>query len=217
MPKEEVKTTQIQMQLKGMERTKTKSVVALMSGGVESTAVCKKLKDDGFKIIGLWINYGQPAAEAELSCLKKQHEMRLMDQFFPLNLNLPFWRIPKKAELDEEGWIPGRNTLFLVLAGILAETLNADGIAIGFMKEDIGVFGDNNLTHHKMIEALVTESMSREIIVFLPISNMSKRELIKYVKGIPTVSCWFPKIIREEIIPCRNCPNCKERIKYEIM
>lgn len=213
----EIKTTQIQQQLKGLQRKNTNKIVVLVSGGIDSTAVCKKLKEEGFLVSGLWINYGQSASTAEEMCIKKQMQLGLIDELYKMGLDIPFWKIPESAENDIQGWVPGRNSLFMLFAGILAEVIDADGIAIGFMLQDCGVFGDNNLTHHKIVEALLAESLSREVKVYLPIANMTKKELIEYVKDIPTVSCWFPKILEGEIVPCMKCPNCKERAKYEIM
>lgn len=213
-----LKTTQLEMELKGLDRKENKSVVVLTSSGVDSTAVCKKMKELGYMVYGLFIDYGQMASDAEWNTLKKQKSLGIIDGLDTITLELPLWVVPHKAETDFEGWIPGRNTLFMVLAGIKALQLDADGIAIGFAKMDCGVFGDNNYVHHRVVESLLSLSLSRPIKVFTPIMNMDKKELLEYVKDIPTVSCWFATFDKTgKISVCGKCPNCRERMRYETM
>lgn len=209
------KTTQLDAEITALKRKETKSVVVLVSGGPDSAAVAMKMREIGYSVHGLFIDYGQAAFDVENEVVEDYAKTLGFTSMTCVKARIPFWKIPKSAKTDEEGWIPGRNTIFMALAAIFAKSIDADGIAIGFMTDDLGVFGDNNLTHHLLIQTLMSLSLSSYMKVFLPIKHMTKGEVLDYVKDVVTVSCWFPIIKDGRIVVCGECPNCVERMKYE--
>lgn len=209
--------------LKGLRREDTKKIVLLYSGGIDSTAVGLLLKDQGYDIYPLFIDYGQSSSIAE----------RYLVKFAPKKLGLKSSKIIKtdllcqltKSKLlgkksldDKDAWVPGRNTLFMVIAGIYAKQIEADGIAIGYMLDDNFVFGDNDYFHHKGLEEILSKSFLQPMQVFLPAKSMTKRELIKKLMEVKalnlTISCWNAKLDHKRITSCHKCANCLERDKY---
>ena len=221
MDRSRIKTKMNESFLKGIQRKATKSVVLLYSAGIDSTVAGLLLQQQGYEVYPLFIVYGQSAWEAEKylaerACTQlhfkpcKIIKTDLMKQLGEENKLLGGTAVD-----DSESWVAGRNTLFMVVGGIYAMRVNADGIAIGYMLDDNFVFGDNDYFHHKQVEAVLTKSFLRPMEVFLPTMTFTKVELIAILKerGLVdlTVSCWNAKVEEGVILTCGYCANCKER------
>lgn len=206
--------------LRGLGREQTKRVVLLYSGGIDSTAAGLLLKQQGYEVYPLYLDYGQSSAEAERYLAETVPERLgfkptqiiqtgLMKQLTKSRL------LGQKAVDDSDAWVPGRNTLFMVIAGIYAKQIDADGISIGYMLDDNFVFGDNDYFHHKSMEELLSKTFLQPMEVFLPTKSMHKRELIKilYDSGDLdlTVSCWNAQLENQQVLSCHQCANCRER------
>ncbi len=142
-----MKTLANERWLENLQRPKTGRVAVLLSGGIDSTAVAALLKDRGLDVRPLFIDYGQRSLEAELlaagrvtAALEIEAPRVLRCDVFEGIIGL----LPAEARTDAQAWVPARNTLFMLLAGIYAHSIEADGIAIGAMLEDNFVFGDND-------------------------------------------------------------------------
>lgn len=222
MPKElSPKTTEQIALLEGLQREPTNSVVLLYSSGADSTATGLKLAENGYTIHPVYIDYGQTASPAEELLATKTpeqlgfeptHIIRMADLMLSLTKSS---LLGGSAKDDKDAWVPARNTLFMLLAGIYAYQIDADGIAIGFIVEDQGVFGDSNIIHHKLEEALLTQTLSRPMKVFTPIMSMTKKDVLRYLLDHNalelTVSCWNARVEGEIVVSCHECANCKER------
>jgi 7-cyano-7-deazaguanine synthase in queuosine biosynthesis len=198
------------------KRVKNGKVVVLTSGGADSGATVKKLNDNGYEVHGLFINYGQPNFSAEEWCVRKWSLASL--KILELSGDLCFMLGMKKdAKEDEDAFIPFRNTLFMILAAMHANYIDADGISIGLMKEDEGVFPDSNWVHHSLVRDLITYSGARKYQVLLPLKDYTKKEILELCsKGnIESVSCWLATLEEAEngnvIKVCGECAQCRER------
>lgn len=209
--------------LEGLQREPTNCVILLYSSGADSTATGLKLAEYGYTVHPVFIDYGQTASSAEefLATIAPEHlgfESTHIIRMTDLMLSLTKSSLLGREVKDEkDAWIPARNTLFMLLAGIYAYQIDADGIAIGFIVEDQGVFGDSNIIHHKLKEALLTQTLSRPMNVFTPIMSMTKKDVLKYLLDKNalelTVSCWNAIIEGEVVVSCHECANCIERDK----
>ncbi|MDO8524851.1 MAG: 7-cyano-7-deazaguanine synthase [bacterium] len=206
--------------LEGLKRVKTNRVVLLYSSGIDSTATAILLKDRGYEIFPLFIRYGQSNGEVESNLVDKGATHLGLNKVQKVNIsNLADLCQGKlmggEAISDKDAWLPARNTLFLILGGIYAQTVDADAISIGYGIDDNFVFGDNMLVHHQLIGVLMSFSLAREMEVVLPIKNMNKAEVTNIVKSRGmldmTVSCWNAKWQNDKIIVCNQCANCVER------
>ena len=81
--------------------------IVLMSGGIDSTACAHLLKDKGFKVSGLFFDYGQVAHKPEYDAVKWICEF--------LNIPLMTERVFPDANF-KEGEIIGRNAFFIFSA-----------------------------------------------------------------------------------------------------
>ena len=220
---ERIKTRMNEELLRGLEREQTKRVVLLYSGGIDSTAAGILLNQQGYEVYPLFIDYGQSAVQAERYLAEiapdklgfKQSqiiETDLMKQLTKSRL------LGQKAVDDSDAWVPGRNTLLMVIAGIYAKQIDADGISIGYMLDDNFVFGDNDYFHHKSMEEILSKTFLQPMEVFLPIKTMNKRQLIQLLhsKGCLdlTVSCWNARLENDRVVSCHQCANCLERDDY---
>jgi len=218
-----IKTRMNEELLRGLEREQTKRVVLLYSGGIDSTAAGILLNQQGYEVYPLFIDYGQSAVQAERYLAEiapdklgfKQSqiiETDLMKQLTKSRL------LGQKAVDDSDAWVPGRNTLLMVIAGIYAKQIDADGISIGYMLDDNFVFGDNDYFHHKSMEEILSKTFLQPMEVFLPIKTMNKRQLIQLLhsKGCLdlTVSCWNARLENDRVVSCHQCANCLERDDY---
>lgn len=206
--------------LKGLRRKPTKSVVLLYSGGIDSTAAGVILKTKGYQVFPLFIDYGQTALQAEKYLVQKT--AKILD-FKPVKIiKTDLLKQLTKSSLlgeqtgdDNQAWVPGRNTLFMIIAGIFAKQIDADGICLGYMLDDNFVFGDNDYFHHKNMEGLLSKSFLQPMAVMMPTVGWQKKDLIILLKKKDvlkyTVSCWNAKIKNNKLVVCGQCANCLER------
>jgi len=218
-----IKTKFNQDLLKGLKRTSSKKVVLLYSAGIDSTAAGLMLKDQGYKIYPLFIDYSQTGLMAEKFLAKKAAPLLGFERLTIIKTDL-LKQLTKsrllglKAENDDQAWVPGRNTLFMVIAGIFAQQIKADGISLGYMLDDNFVFGDNDYFHHQNLELVLSKSFLRPMKVFLPTAHLYKKDLVSLLSKKSlldnTVSCWNAKLKGEQVFVCGRCANCLERQKY---
>lgn len=208
--------------MKGLKRRETKKAVLLYSGGIDSSAVGLLLREQGYEVYPLFVDYGQSALETEKYLVKKMPSKLGFKSIkiigFDIKQLSKSQLLGGRAVGDAQAWVPGRNTLFMVLAGIYAQQIGADGIALGYMLDDNFVFGDNDYFHHLAVESILSRSFLRPMKVFLPARSLTKKDLIKLLleKKVlsETVSCWNPKLEGGRIISCKKCANCLEREKF---
>lgn len=218
-----VKTKMNEDLLRGFQRKDTKKVVLLYSGGIDSTAVGLILKEQGYDVFPLFIDYGQSSCRAEEYLVNSVCEKAGFNITKTISTDL-LSQLSKSKLLgensldDQDAWVPGRNTIFMVIAGIYAKQIDADGISLGYMLDDNFVFGDNDYFHHKNIEELLSKSFLQPMKVFLPALAMNKKDMIKklieYHLVDDTVSCWNASLEGKKIISCHKCANCVERDNY---
>lgn len=220
----EIKTRMNEELLRGLARGQTNRAVLLYSGGVESTAAGLLLKEQGYIVHPMLVDYGQSSAPVERHLAREAVpamgfepayvvETDVMSQLTKSKL------LGERAVNDEDAWVPGRNTLFMVLAGIYAKQIDADGISIGYMLDDNFVFGDNDYFHHQMMAGVLSKSFLQPMEVFTPTRSKTKLELIRLLYQAKfldsTVSCWNATLeAGDSIQTCHDCANCVERDEY---
>lgn len=204
--------------LTNVARRASGRIVVLLSGGIDSAAVAVLLEDAGYEMRPLFIDYGQAAREAELLAANAIAQAAGLEP--PLVLSCDAFSglaalLPVEARTDRQAWVPARNTLFMLLAGIYAHTIDADGIALGYMIEDNFVFGDNDYFHHRLLELLLEKSFLRPFEVLMPARAATKVELTSLLarRGLLhlTVSCWNACVEAGVVRECGLCANCLEK------
>lgn len=182
--------------------------ICLLSGGIDSAVAARMTQHMDFEVIGLTIEYGQPAIE-------KMAAILIADW---LRIDKPLCRIPSFNALPgAANYFPARNTIFLSHALQLAEIRDAAVIVVGANKDDYADYPDCRPEYFKAIEATFQIAIRRNIHIDTPLINMTKAEVVaEAVKlGVPlekTISCYRPR----DRTPCGTCNACKlRRSAYE--
>lgn len=125
----------------------------------------------------------------------------------------------------------GRNLIYLTLAFNFALSISAEAIIVGYGPWDAPLiqpptavdFPDCHLSvirsFEDVLNACVHRSVStRRISLLAPLADVceSKKDVFKLAVefGIPleiTLTCYTPKRINDEWIPCGECPACRAR------
>ena len=210
-----------------------KKAVILLSGGLDSTTCLAMVKNKGFDVFALTVNYGQ-RHKFELETAKKTAQIFDVNKHSVVDIDLTQFggsaltdevKVPKdRNELDMTDipvtYVPARNTVLLSMALAWAETLDAFDIFIGVNALDYSGYPDCRPTFIESFERtanLATKAgvEGDQFRIHTPLINLTKAEIVK--KGIElnvdygiTSSCYDPN---ENGNPCGRCDACILRLK----
>lgn len=127
--------------------------------------------------------------------------------------------IPVSHELQENGlpnsFVPGRNILFLTLAGIYAYQLGAESVITGVCETDFSGYPDCRDEFVKSINQSLVLGMDRQLRIDTPLMWLNKAETwaladkfgkLDYVRN-QTLTC-YNGVIGDG---CGDCPSCDLR------
>jgi 7-cyano-7-deazaguanine synthase len=208
----------------------SKKAIVLLSGGLDSSTVLAKAKNDGFDVYALSFDYGQ-RHDAELDAARKiaQRENVKEHKIVPMNLRI----IGGSALTDESidvpteetdgipvTYVPARNTVFLSIALGWAEVVEADAIFIGVSAVDYSGYPDCRPEYIKAYETMANLATKRGIEgnpvkIETPLIDLTKAETIKLGLSLGvdyslTVSCYQAN---EKGEACGECDSCRLRRK----
>lgn len=189
------------------------SVVPLVSGGLDSMLMALLADEEGLEQHPLFIDYGQRSARIEWQAcrrvlsengLPRPRRMRLQGfgELVPSGLT---WL---SRRLNEDAFLPGRNTLFLLAGTAYAYGLNADAVMIGLLNEESHLFGDQTAGYLEHAEAFLSIAVGRRIALVAPLMHLTKADVLDMVraKGLKgTYSCHSGKLRA-----CGRCVSCLE-------
>lgn len=176
----------------------TKSII-LLSGGLDSALVLTIAKRDSEVLCTLTFDYGQRAAQNEITAAKRQSEHfqvphRVMELPFLNTLkDHPFFNahktLPqlKTAELDDKNattesakavWVPNRNGVFINVAAALAEAQGATQVYVGFNAEEGATFPDNTQEFVAALNHSFSYSTLNGVHVVAPAVHLKKSEIV---------------------------------------
>jgi 7-cyano-7-deazaguanine synthase len=189
------------------------SVVALVSGGLDSTLVVKLAKEEGLQIFPLFVDYGQRARDRELAaCRRAMHSLGLpaprVAELAGFGGLIRSGLTDKSLRIVEDAFTPGRNLLFLLVAAAYAYQVGAEAISIGLLNESTSLFPDQTAAFLKEAERIIQLSMGKPTKVVAPLADFLKRDVVALAeqKGIKnTYSCH-----QGNEKPCGICIACKE-------
>jgi 7-cyano-7-deazaguanine synthase len=169
--------------------------------------------EEGITQYPLFVDYGQRSAVIEWqSCRKlfaenglpKPRRMRVQGfgELVPSGLT---W---SSRRLNEDAFLPGRNTLFLLAGAAYAYDLNANVVTIGLLSEESHLFPDQTAEYLGHAESFLSLALGRQIALLAPLMHLSKADVLdivraKEIKG--TYSCHSGR--RK---PCGRCVSCLE-------
>ena len=182
-------------------------VLILASGGLDSTVVIALYKNLGYDVHLLYLPYGNINQEAEmrkLAGIREKFDIE-EDNFHTIPVNLSH---SNSSSMKEDGgvlYVEMRNLIFISYAISLAETLDIDEIAVGFIQA-LEPYRDATLDFVLRINDLAVNTSGIEIKA--PLINLDKTGVYLLgeklgVRLLDTFSCG-----RSATKPCGDCYDC---------
>ena len=175
-------------------------MVALFSGGLDSTALVYSLLHDGMTVHGLGVDYGQPHVD----------ELRYAT-WTAERLGVPYRVIdaPAMRGVGVENVYPGRNGMLIALASAYALAVGAQAVAIGCNADDAADYLDCRPAY---LDAWQPVLAFHGLTLLHPFTSTRKAHIVDNARamGWPVElsrSCYFAGE------PCGACPACVLREK----
>jgi len=201
--------------------------VVLLSGGMDSTTLLAKSKDEGDAVVALSINYGQRHFK-ELEAAKR------IAGFYNVphhTITLPGWEIFKNAESSQVGQfadlpegkydadsmkktvVPNRNMILLAVAEAFAISQKADFVEYAAHAGDHAIYPDCRPQFVRGIQSLVEHCDWNPVPISAPFLSWSKAEIVKLGLDlqVPYEFTWTCYAGKET--SCGRCGTCVERIE----
>ncbi len=207
---------------------KDKSIVVLLSGGLDSSTVTGIANKSEAKIFGLSFDYGQRhKKELDSASIIAKHFH--IEEFKIIKLDLSLWggssltdtqkNIPiggVQSNTIPNTYVPGRNTIFISVALSYAEAIDADFIGLGVNALDYSGYPDCRPDYIKKFQELadLANKRGREnnpIKLWTPLLDLNKEEIIKlaFDNNVPLEKTW--SCYSGNSKPCGKCDSCRIR------
>lgn len=175
-----------------------RQVIALVSGGIDSTACLAFYQDTGFSITGLYVDYGHRASSKEDAA-----SAAICNHYGIRRLKIAC----QGFESRSDGFIPGRNA-FLLLASLMAFPDHVGMIALGIHSGTS--YADCTASFVDQMQACLSVYTDGRVIVSAPFLDWTKREIWDYCRSVAvpldlTYSCELGLMQ-----PCGKCLSCKD-------
>ena len=201
--------------------------IVVFSGGQDSTTCLIQAMTQYDEVHAITFDYGQRhRQEIEIAqSLAKQLNIashKVMDVSLLNELaisSLTRDAIPVSHELMDNGlpstFVPGRNILFLTLAGIYAYQLGCDAIITGVCETDFSGYPDCRNEFIKSMEQSLVLGMDKPLKIVTPLMWLNKAETWALADKYQSL-----KLVTEETLTCYNgikgsgcgdCPACHLR------
>lgn len=208
-----------------------KKAIVLFSGGLDSTTCLYWALAHGYTCEALTVSYGQRHDREVLAAQMIARNLGVKHHL--ITLNLPWLEccslvdknktLPDIAveDIPHEGipstYVPGRNLMFLSIAGSLLDAVGADAIIAGPNAVDFSGYPDCTPAFFKAAaEALnrgTKTGVSEGIEVLAPLMRLSKAQIVKLGAQlkVPFELTWSCYAGGKK--PCGHCDSCKLRAK----
>ncbi len=204
-----------------------KKAVVVFSGGQDSTTCLVQAMQEYDEVHAITFDYGQrhklEIEVAEQLAKKlgvKAHKVMDVGLLNELAISsLTRDDIPVSHELQENGlpnsFVPGRNILFLTLAGIYAYQIGAQTVITGVCETDFSGYPDCRDEFVKAMNRALVQGMDRELEIKTPLMWLNKAQtwaLADQYQALDlvrnhTLTC-YNGVIGDG---CGNCPSCDLR------
>ncbi|MEJ2762737.1 7-cyano-7-deazaguanine synthase QueC [Photobacterium sp. MCCC 1A19761] len=204
-----------------------RKAVVVFSGGQDSTTCLIQAMAQFDEVHCLTFDYGQrhklEIEVAESICRElgiaahKVMDVGLLNELAISSLTRD--NIPVSHELQDNGlpnsFVPGRNILFLTLAGIYAYQIGADTVITGVCETDFSGYPDCRDEFVKSLNQSLVLGMDRPLNIATPLMWLNKAETWALAD-----QCGKLEFVREKTLTCYNgvigdgcgdCPSCDLR------
>jgi len=201
-------------------------VVVSLSGGLDSSTVVGQYIEKGFEIIPVHFQYGSKHNEYEKKAMYAVAAHYDIDVRV-INMTTPFKHM--KSNLMKSGGdipeghytsdnmsltvIPGRNTIFAAIMLGIAESENADVIALGTHLGDHDIYPDCRPEYIKALDKTVQLASDGAVRVEAPFINTDKIGICKVGLDIGVPYEYTRTCYKDQPISCGKCGSCVERLE----
>ena len=191
------------------------SLVALVSGGLDSTLMAVMAREEGITQYPLFIDYGQIFREREWEACCLVHNRLGLPQPKRCDLGgfgslISSGLTDPAKRVNEDAFLPGRNLLFLLVGAAYAYQVQADAVGIGLLDERSSIYPDQTQAFLDSAQWVVRQALATEVCLVAPLMNLTKADVLRLTesKGIcGTYSCHSGGAE-----PCGQCVSCLEVI-----
>lgn len=183
-----------------------KTIIHLLSGGLDSTVLLYDLLKQGHKVHCALFQYGQKHSQ-ELA-FAKGHCRRLGVLF--TTLDIPGLRGSQLTDGSGSFVVPNRNAILLSVAANLAQSASAEAVTYACNRDDAESFPDCRPEFvSRLNDTLRTGGCSVEICA--PYVDKTKRDIVSIGRNlsVPMYDTWSCYLGGEK--PCGLCPACVKR------
>ena len=207
------------------------AAVVLLSGGLDSMVAAALMREAGYRLFALTIDYNQ-RHRIELTAAARVAAMLGIERHVILPLNLaqfggsaltdPSIAVPKEGPMPgiPVTYVPARNSIFLSVALGWAETIGAHDLAIGINALDFSGYPDCRPTFVAAFEEMARQatkagSEGGVFKVHAPLLAMTKADIVREAARLnldtgESWSCYDPSADNR---PCGGCESCLLRAK----
>ncbi len=178
-----------------------KTIIHLLSGGLDSVTLLYDLKAQGHSIYCLLFDYQQR---------HKQELQWAITHARRCNVLWTTMELPELGGLTEQSWIvPNRNAVFLSVAVNVACKAGADTVTIGCNAEDADYFPDCRKAFLDAMNA-ATRAAGYDVEICAPYLDWPKWKIGGLARelGIQPHEIWT--CYKGGAKPCGECPACKK-------
>jgi 7-cyano-7-deazaguanine synthase len=204
-----------------------KLAICLMSGGMDSTTLAYLARNQGYRIIGLHVNYGQRTENKELRCARKIAELVGTAGFIEISLDylarfggssltdhtLAVEEFDPAREGIPNTYVPFRNANLLSIATSLAEAKEASAIFIGAQAQDYSGYPDCRGEFMEAFQRVITLGTREgsDIRLIAPFLDLKKADILRIgiTLGVPYQETW--SCYRDSDTACGRCGSCHYR------
>ena len=189
--------------------------VILLSGGLDSIAMCEMRRSEGMLSQDLLLQfiYCHPAMSQELNAVNQYRTFLHQNGCFPahreVNLPIDAWEMNTSAGASGPRVVPLRNACMLIVGARIAVTNGMGHVAIGAVSDDGSQYMDCRPSFFADVNK-VTDPFG--VRVFAPLSDWSKTEVKEWMtQNAPEAlgfswSCYQPA---SDGSPCGACDSCR--------
>ncbi|SDG95343.1 7-cyano-7-deazaguanine synthase [Vibrio xiamenensis] len=204
-----------------------KKAVVVFSGGQDSTTCLVQAMQEYDEVHAITFDYGQRhkleievAEQLAKQLGVKAHKVMDVGLLNELAISsLTRDDIPVSHELQENGlpnsFVPGRNILFLTLAGIYAYQIGAQTVITGVCETDFSGYPDCRDEFVKAMNRALVQGMDRELEIKTPLMWLNKAQTWALADQYQALD-----LVRNHTLTCYNgvigdgcgdCPSCDLR------
>jgi len=211
-----------------------KKIVLALSGGMDSATLLGYFLDKGYEIHVCHFQYGAKHNYFEYQAFlkicrfyKEKYPDKIILRTFSLeeifshfnsNLLLQGEEIPEGHYNDanmKKTVVPGRNLIFSSIMAGLAESIEAEAIALGIHAGDHHIYPDCRPEFIIQLQNTINASSEGKLKVFTPFLQMTKENILHvgYSLKIPVPYKFTRTCYKQQSRSCGKCGSCTERLE----